>query len=219
MVHLRNHAVQKTIEGMRPLDAFDARYFLSAFFGEFLAFPDGQMLIGFPDKKDLALLGIDGVRHDYQHGFLLIDASQVEEIAVLSEGHRSVRVSRKNIVGVNNDHTVCFDESAKVLTVADEKLCWNRFVTHAGTSRDPPLGSNLDYWEITAMGGKRNARSEGLWNVGGTSINSGATEIIFCVNDAMDTPVNRLGLSAEISAVSDIGVERTRFSWISEQSL
>jgi hypothetical protein len=46
---------------------------------------------------------------------------------------------------MNDDDAVWLEEAAKILTVADEKLGWNRFVTHEGTSSNRPRLGNPDF--------------------------------------------------------------------------
>ena len=145
VIHLWDHPVEKSVEGIGPFDALDPRDFAGAFLGEFFTLPDGDVFVGFADEEDFAFLGIYCVRHEDDHGFLLIDTREMEEIAVLFERHRAIRIGRIDIVRMNDDDAVGLEEAAKILTVADEKLGWNRFVTHGGTSSNRLRMGNPDF--------------------------------------------------------------------------
>ena len=66
--------MEKPVEGVGPLDTLDAGRDAGLLLGEFFALPDGDVFAGFLNEQDFTLLRIDGIRHEQQRGFLLIDA-------------------------------------------------------------------------------------------------------------------------------------------------
>ena len=122
MLHLRHHAVEEPVEAVRPLDALDPGRGAGLLLGQLLALPDRDVLVGLLHEEDLPLLRIDRVRHQDQRRFLLVHAGEIEEVAVLLEGHRAVGVGRIDVVGMEDDHAVRLEQSAEILAVADKKL-------------------------------------------------------------------------------------------------
>ena len=145
MLHLRHHPLQNALKTMRPFDALDPRRRARLFLGELLPLPDRDQLTGLLHEQNFPLLGIDRIRHEHQRRFLLIHAGEIEEVVVLFESHRPVRVRRVNVIRQDDHHAVRLQQAAEVLAVADKKLRANGFVSHARTSSHPPPQGNLDF--------------------------------------------------------------------------
>ena len=78
----------------------NARQFRGAFLGQFFAFPRGDEIVGFADEKQLGMLVLlKGVWVKNKDRFLLINAREVKQVAVLAERKRAVRIGRQNVVG------------------------------------------------------------------------------------------------------------------------
>ncbi len=125
-------AVEGPGEIGEPLDVLDAGDGAGLVLGEFVAFPDGDEVGGLAEEEDLALAFVFGVGEEEEHGFLLGDAGEVEQVGIGDETAGAVGVGGRNVVGVDDGQRAGEEQLAEACPVLDEQRGINGGVTHAG---------------------------------------------------------------------------------------
>ena len=92
--------MENEIKGAGPFDACDAVEFFCFFLAELFSLPDRDVLVGLADEKNFAILRIHRIGHEQQNRFLLINAAQIKQVAVLPKRHRAVGIGWVDIVGM-----------------------------------------------------------------------------------------------------------------------
>ena len=142
VVGLRDQPVDPRFEAVRPFDPLDPGCFARLLLVELFTVPDRDVLAGLLDEEDFPLLGVRGIGHQHQHGLLLVDAGEVEEVGVLLERHRPVGVGRVDVVGQHDGDAVRLEQGAEFLAVADEQLGVDGVVAHGRSPADAPAARN-----------------------------------------------------------------------------
>ena len=125
------HQVKKhLVKVLEPVHCADTRSGEGPVLGEFFAFPDGDVVVGLPQKEDFPVFRVDGVREQQQDGFLLVHPGEVEDVRGLAEGHRAVRPDGVYVVGVKNGQAAGLHLRHKLLAVPGEKPGIDRVVLH-----------------------------------------------------------------------------------------
>src|SRR5690606_11866460 len=94
--------IKDTLKILYPLNILYTRSLESFLLGVFVAFPDGDMLIGFSDKQDFPKLLIWEFRAQHENGFFLINSGKIKQVIVLPKSHGPVRIGRHDVVGMED---------------------------------------------------------------------------------------------------------------------
>ena len=108
----------------------DARVLAGLVLGQLVAFPNENMLGGFLQKQDFAVLGQARIREDHEDAFLLVDAAEVEQVVVLPERHGAVGIGRHHVVGLKNGQRSRRQQLAEAAAVFNKKLGSKGGVAH-----------------------------------------------------------------------------------------
>ena len=100
LLRLAHQLVKLDGEGGQPLDIADAGEFDGLLPSELVAFPGGQMGVGFAQEQDLPLLFLECLGHQQQDRFLLCDPREVEQVRVRLHSQHPVGVARQDVIGV-----------------------------------------------------------------------------------------------------------------------
>ena len=124
----RHQGLQQRIIFIGPAHVLDAAQLSRLFLREPGTFPDGNLFICLTQQQNLipAVLP-DG--HD-QDGFFLVNSRKIKEVGILMQGKSAVRIRRKYVVGVQNQHTAGRQAGSKFFTVAGKKGRRKRLVSH-----------------------------------------------------------------------------------------
>ena len=124
----RHQGLQQRIIFIGPAHVLDAAQLSRLFLREPGTFPDGNLFICLTQQQNLipAVLP-DG--HD-QDGFFLVNTRKIKEVGILMQGKSAVRIRRKYVVGVQNQHTAGRQAGSKFFTVAGKKGRRKRLVSH-----------------------------------------------------------------------------------------
>lgn len=115
----RHQGLQQRIIFIGPAHVLDAAQLSRLFLREPGAFPDGNLFICLTQQQNLIPAALpDG--HD-QDGFFLVNSRKIKEVGILMQGKSAVRIRRKYVVGVQNQHTAGRQAGSKFFTVAGKK--------------------------------------------------------------------------------------------------
>jgi inorganic pyrophosphatase/exopolyphosphatase len=114
------------------MHTLDARALCGLRLREFFALPDRDQLTGLANKKHFTLFGISRIREQDKDGLLLINATEVKEIAVLYKAQRAVGIRGQDIVGVDDHHRTRRQVLIQTLAIRDVEVGRQGLVTHGG---------------------------------------------------------------------------------------
>ena len=100
MLGMSHNLAQDAIKVAQPVNTLDSAQGTRLVFGELGTLPAGDEVVGFYQKKHLALLGLGRIRKEYENGFLLVHPAQPEDVGGLLEGEAAVGRSGVNVAGV-----------------------------------------------------------------------------------------------------------------------
>jgi len=104
---------------------------LQGFFGrQLMAIPAGDGFVGAFDEQHFTKHRVRAVGEQYQHRVFLINAAQVEEVAVLTEPEEGIGVARHFVVAVEQRDAAGFHAFTEFLAVAYEEVAWDVVVFH-----------------------------------------------------------------------------------------
>ena len=127
---LNNQGPENSFKFMGPVDGLDARNPGGFLFAELAAFPQGDLFTGFPDKQDLPVFFIPGIRTDYQGGFFLVNAAEIKQVGLLHKRMDAVSTGGHDVIGVQNRDGARLELLGKAPAVLDEQITVNRIVQH-----------------------------------------------------------------------------------------
>ena len=130
MFALAHQPVKQAAELREPQDGLNpgnpARFVL----GQFVSFPNRQVLARLSQKKHLAMFLVVRVGKEKQNRFLLLDAAEIKQIGILPQRQRAVGVGGEDVVGVDDRERVFQHQLFQPLAVGDEELRIDRRVSH-----------------------------------------------------------------------------------------
>jgi hypothetical protein len=100
MLGMGHYLAQDAVKVTQPVNALDSAQGARLVFRELGTLPAGDEVVGFYQKKHLALLGLGRIRKKYENGFLLVYAAQPEDVGGLLEGEAAVGRGGVNVAGV-----------------------------------------------------------------------------------------------------------------------
>ena len=109
-------------EFREPLDGFDAGDFLRFVLGMLVAFPDFQVLVGFAEEENLALLLVVGVGGEDEDAFFLLDAGEVEEVGIGDREEGAVGVGGRDVVRIYGGDGVGEEQAGEAIAVGGEEF-------------------------------------------------------------------------------------------------
>ena len=117
---LRHQALDGGLKTACPEHRANAAQIARFLLAELGALPDRDQLAGLAHKEDLAVLRVHRIREEQQDRLLLVDAREVEDIAGLLEGHRTIGTGGHDVVAVEDGQTAFLQmltETGAVLAV------------------------------------------------------------------------------------------------------
>ena len=100
MLGMSHNLAQDAIKVAQPVNALNSAQGTRLVFGELGTFPAGDEVVGFYQKKHLALFGLGRIRKEHENGFLLIHPAQPEDVGGLLEWEAAVSRGWVNVAGV-----------------------------------------------------------------------------------------------------------------------
>ena len=91
-IGLAHDGAELRLEVRQPMHPLDAAALRGLLFGELFTFPHGDGLVRLADEEHLALFRVRGIGEKHEDGLLLIDAAEVELVAVGDEGQGTIRI-------------------------------------------------------------------------------------------------------------------------------
>lgn len=115
----RHQGLQQRIIFISPAHVLDAAQLSRLFLREPGTFPDGNLFICLTQQQNL-IPAVLPDSHD-QDGFFLVNSRKIKEVGILMQGKSAVRIRRKYVVGMQNQHTAGRQAGSKFFTVAGKK--------------------------------------------------------------------------------------------------
>ncbi len=136
------HQVKKyLVEVGEPVNGLNARNVESLVFVELGPLPYGNVVIGLAQEQYLAVFWVEGLWEQQQDRFFLVYPREVENIALLLEGHGAVGADRVNVIGVENGQAFRGHQGRKLFPVFHKKTGIDLVVFHGLDAFPPKVGN------------------------------------------------------------------------------
>ena len=122
MLGMSHKLAQNAIKVAQPVDALDSAQGTRLVFGELGTLPAGDEVVGFYQKKHLALLGLGRIRKEHENGFLLIYPAQPEDVGGLLEGEAAVGRGWVNVARVKKSDGIRLETGREAGPMASEEV-------------------------------------------------------------------------------------------------
>ena len=146
ILRLDREAAEQTVKFLRPFYFGDAGVLRRFVFAEFVAFPKCVLLVWLAKKKYLAHFLIVCIGEKNEQRLLLLDAGEVKQIAVCTEGIRGVRIGRENVVRIDDCDGLGREQRCEPGAVFDVKFRVERLVAHRCLLADVSNRGKFSRW-------------------------------------------------------------------------